>query len=459
MNRKLGHGRSALAVLCLAQLLLIVDVVVINIALPSVQAELAVPIEYLPLASVAYTVPFGALLVAAGRLGDLWGQRRAVHTGLLVFVAASLLCGVAAEPWQLFAARALQGVGAALVSPNALALLLHVFGDDERRGRALGIWAAVGSAGAIAGQLLGGVLTDVAGWRAVFLVNVPLGAVALLALRRVVPEVRTTDAARPNLASAVLLVAVLGGASLLLAGATSGWTPMMTGAVAVVGLLAGVLVVTERRSRHPLLEPALLRHRGVRVGNLVLALNVAAVTTALYLTSLTMQNELGFGALETGLAFAPITLVVLLVSPRAGAAVARIGARPLLVAGGIATAAGLVVLAVGAGSGYLVGVLPGLALVALGSGLGYAPTFALATGVDDSSKGAASGLITTTQELGAAIGLTVLTTAGALAASLTGGVRPATYTAAALVAALAVVAALAARPAGAPAPGAAQPRA
>jgi MFS family permease len=328
-------------------------------------------------------------------------------------------------------------------------LLLHVFGDDERRGRALGIWAAVGSAGAIAGQLLGGVLTDAAGWRAVFLVNVPLGVVALIALRRVVPEVRSAGGVRPNLASAVLLVAVLGAASLLLAGAPSGWTAPMTGALAVVGLLAAALVMTERRSRQPLLEPALLRHRGVRVGNLVLALNVAAVTTALYLTSLTMQNELGFSAMQTGLAFAPITLVVLLVSPRAGAAVATVGARPLLVAGGLATAAGLVVLAVGAGNGYLVGVLPGLALVALGSGLGYAPTFALATGVDDGSKGAASGLVTTTQELGAAVGLTVLTTAGALMASLGGaGARPATYAAAAVVAALAVVAAVAARTAG-----------
>ncbi len=457
MNRKLGPGVAPLTVLCLAQLLLIVDVVVINIALPSVQATLAVPDEYLPLASVAYTVPFGALLVAAGRLGDLWGRRRAVYGGLLVFVAASLLCGISAEPWQLFAARALQGVGAAFVSPNTLALLLNVFGDDERRGRALGIWAAVSSAGAIAGQLLGGVLTDVAGWRAVFLVNVPLGVVALLALRRVLPEARTDGAARPNLPSAALLVAVIGGTSLLLAGGSSGWTAPMTGGAVVIALLAAALVVTERRSRLPLLDPALLRHHGVRIGNLVLALNVAAVTTALYLTSLTMQNELGFSAMQTGLAFAPITVVVLLVSPRAGAAIGRVGARPLLVAGGLATAAGLVVLAVAAGDGYLFGVLPGLALVALGSGLGYAPTFALATGVDDGNRGAASGLISTTLELGAALGLAVLTAVGAVAAGLGGGARPATYAAAAVVATLAVVAALAARPVS-PAPGAAQPQ-
>jgi EmrB/QacA subfamily drug resistance transporter len=444
MNRKLGAGTGALVVLCLAQLLLIVDVVVVNVALPAVQDDLGVPAGYLQLTSVAYTVPFGALLLVAGRLGDVWGQRRAVHAGLVLFVLASLLSGLAAEPWQLFAARALQGVGAALVSPNALALLLRVFGDEERRGRALGVWAAVGSAGAIAGQLAGGVLTDLAGWRSVFLVNVPIGLVVLLVLHRVAPGTRTPGAARPSTLGSALLIAVIGGGSLLLADATTRWSALHTAALVVVVLLAIAFLVTERRTSRPLVQPGLLRHRGVRVGNLVLVLNVAALTTAMYLTSLTMQNQLGLSAMQTGLAFAPITLIVLLVSPRAGAVVARVGARPLLVAGGICTTAGLVVLALFAEQGYLVGVLPGLVLVALGSGLGYAPTFTLATAVDDSAKGSASGLVTTTQELGAAVGLTVLTTIGLLLATPTLPVTQLTYAAAAVVGALSVVAALAA---------------
>jgi MFS family permease len=444
MNRKLGPGTGGLVVLCLAQLLLIVDVVVVNVALPALQDDLGVPAGYLQLTSVAYTVPFGALLIVAGRLGDVWGQRRAVHAGLVVFVLASLLSGLAAEPWQLFAARALQGVGAALVSPNALALLLRVFGDEERRGRALGVWAAVGSAGAIAGQLAGGVLTDLAGWRSVFLVNVPIGLVVLLVLHRVAPATRTPGAARPSTVGSALLIAVIGGGSLLLADATTRWSVLHTAALVAVVLLAVAFVVTERGTSRPLFQPGLLRHRGVRVGNLVLVLNVAAQTTAMYLTSLTMQNQLGLSAMQTGLAFAPITLIVLLVSPRAGAAVARVGARPLLVAGGICTTAGLVVLALLAEQGYLVGVLPGLVLVALGSGLGYAPTFTLATAVDDSAKGSASGLVTTTQELGAAVGLTVLTTVGLLLATPAGPVTQLTYAAAAVVGALSVLAAMAA---------------
>jgi MFS family permease len=276
----------------------------------------------------------------------------------------------------------------------------------------------------------------------VFLVNVPIGIVVLLVLHRAVPEARGAAATRPSVASSVLLIAVLGGASLLLAAAGSGWSPLHTGALVAVLMLAAAFVATERRTSRPLIQPGLLRHRGVRVGNLVLVLNVAALTTALYLTSLTMQNQLGLSAMQTGLAFAPITLIVLLVSPRAGAAVARVGARPLLVAGGVCLTAGLVLLTFFAEQGYWVGVLPGLALVALGSGLGYAPTFTLATAVDDDAKGAASGLVTTTQELGAAIGLAVLTAAGALLATQATATTQVTYAASAVVGALTIPAAL-----------------
>ncbi|GAA3390780.1 MFS transporter [Cryptosporangium minutisporangium] len=431
--------------LCLAQLLLIVDVVVVTVALPTIQADLAVPTGYLPLTSVAYTVPFGALLIVAGRVGDLVGHRRVIVVGLALFVAASLLCGVSAEPWQLFAARALQGVGAALVSPNALTALLRVFDDEKGRGRALGLWASVASAGAIAGQLLGGVLTDLAGWRSIFLINVPLGIVALLVLRKALPALPGSGAERPAVPNALLLVTVVGGGSLVLARANGGWTGGLTAAVVVLVLLAAALGMAEVRSRRPLLEPGVLRQRGVVVGNTVLALNVATVTTALYVTSLVLQNELGFSALQTGLAFAPITAIVLLVSPKAGAAVATVGARPLLIGAGVTTTAGVALLTAFAEHGYLAGVLPGLALVALGSGLGYAPMFALATSVDDRLQGAASGLVTTVQELGAAIGLAALTTAG-LALATSGDAGSATYLVATIASLLATLVAFAARP-------------
>ena len=446
--RKLsGERAQTVAALCLAQLLLIVDVVVVNVALPSIQDDLAAPTAYLQLTSVAYTVPFGALLIVAGRLGDLLGERRMILAGLTLFLLASLLCGLASAPWQLFTARALQGVGAALVSPNALSALLRVFDDEDGRGRALGTWAAVASAGAIAGQLLGGVLTDLAGWRAVFLVNVPVGVVALLVLRRALPPLPGSGGQRPALLDAALLVTVIGGGSLVLARANTGWTTWLSAATLLLAVLAVVFVVVERRSPRPLLARGLLRHRSVLVGNTVLALNVAAVTTALYVTSLVLQNELGFSAMQTGLAFAPITAIVLVVSPRAGAAVARVGARRLLVAAGVATTAGVGLLAAFATEGYPTGVLPGLALVALGSGLGYAPMFALATDAGPQLSGAASGLVTTVQELGAAVGLAVLTTVG-LAASPSLGTS--TYVAAAVAAGLATIAALAARASTAP---------
>ncbi|SHN74751.1 MFS transporter [Cryptosporangium aurantiacum] len=369
-----------------------------------------------------------------------------ILAGLALFVVASLLCGVTTAPWQLFAARALQGIGAALVSPNALSALLRVFDDEKSRGRALGLWASVASAGAIAGQLLGGVLTDLAGWRSIFLINVPVGVVALLGLRRALPALPGSGAGRPALPNALLLVTVVGGGSLVLAAANGGWSSGLTAVVVVLVVLAVALVVAESRSRRPLLEPGLLRQRGVVVGNTVLALNVATVTTALYVTSLVLQNELGFSAMQTGLAFAPITAIVLLVSPKAGAAVATVGARPLLVGAGIATTAGVALLTAFAERGYLVGVLPGLALVALGSGLGYAPMFALATGVDDRLKGAASGLVTTVQELGAAVGLAALTSLGlVLATSAQNGTT--TYLVAALASLLATLVALAAGPA------------
>ncbi|MGY1711332.1 MFS transporter [Geodermatophilus sp. SYSU D00758] len=402
--------RRAVAVLCLTQFVLVVDVVVLNVALPAVQRSLGLAPADLGLAVVAYTLAFGSLLIAAGRAGDVLGRRRVFVAGLLVFTAASLLTGLAQETWQFLAARAGQGIGAALASPSALALLTTRFPDQGRRNAVLGLWAAVGSAGAVAGQVLGGLLVSTAGWRWVFLVNVPIGvAAALLAtgvLHESRPERAGLDPVGALLLAAGLVPAVLVLTRLPVDGAGPG---VLTGAVLAVVLL-GALVVQQRRSRAPLVPPAVLAAPGVRAGNAALALSAAAVGATLLLTTLYLQVALDRSALFVGLAFAPVTALILVVAPVAGRLVSRAGARLPLVAGLATAAAGMLLLSrVPAGGSYVPDVLPGLLLVGVGSALGYAPSYVAATAaVAPGEQGTASGLLATAQELGPAVGLAVV---------------------------------------------------
>jgi EmrB/QacA subfamily drug resistance transporter len=440
-----------LAILCVAQLMLIADIVILNVALPSIRSALDIPDGQLQLASIAYTVTFGSLLVVAGRVGDLLGRRRLLVAGLALFTVASVLTGAARSPWQLFATRALQGVGAAMVSPSALALLTSTFREGPERNRALALWAAVGSGGAIAGQMLGGVITELFGWRWIFFINAPIGVVAIVAARRLLAESRTVDGDavdRPgrtgiDVGGAVLLAAAIASTSLGLArvgehgldGAAAGTL------AAAIGLLVG-FVVHERRHPAPLVRLGLLRSPGVATGNGVLAILAGGTAGALFFCTLYLQVVLDYSPMDVGLAFAPVTLLVLVVSPLAGRAVSRVGARVPLVAGCLVGALGLLHLTrIDAGGSYLVDVLPGLTLLAAGNGLAFAPTMVTATtGVAPHEQGVASGLISTSQELGTALGLAVLasiaagstrTAADALAA--VGGYRTGFAAAAALL--------------------------
>jgi EmrB/QacA subfamily drug resistance transporter len=406
------------------QLLLIVDVVVVNVALPSMREGLGIGDGQLQLTSVMYTLVFGSLLIVAGRLGDLLGRRRLLLAGVAIFTGASLLSGGAQNGWQLFAARALQGLGAALISPNALSLLTSLFPEGERRNQAFGVWAAVGSGGAILGQVLGGALTDLAGWRSIFLINVPIGLAVILAAARVLPESRSPDSQHIDVLGALSLAGCLACLTIALTRvAEQAFDATFGAAVALCLALAVVFVRTERRHRAPLVRLGMLRNSAIRTGNLVLALNAGALTGALFFTTLYLQGTLGYSPLTVGLGFAPVTLVVLIVSPIAGRAVGRVGARRMLVLGGLAGAAGMLYLTRISGAGsYAVDVLPGLALVALGSGLSYAPTFALGTsGIAEADQGLASGLLNTAQELGAAIGLALLASLAVALAGSAGG--------------------------------------
>ncbi len=410
--------RRVLAILCLAQFMLIVDVVVVNVALPSIRADLDIADSRLQLVSVGYTLTFGSLLILFGRMGDLLGRRRLFLIGLAVFTLASLATALAASEWLLFASRAAQGVGAAMVSPTALALLLTYFREGDERNRALGYWGAVGSGGAIAGQLLGGSLTDAFGWRSIFFVNVPIGVLALAAAVLHLQESRPEERRHLDGRGACLLVAGLVAAIVSLTRLGEGQdlsAALWTGAAAVV--LLGAFVRAERRHPAPLVDAGLLRVGRVLPANLLLAVNAGMVSGTLFFTTLYLQVVLGYSPLAVGAAFAPITLVILLVSPRVGALVARVGVRRLLTIGFTLSALGMAALArLPQDGSYSTDVLPWLVLVALGSAFAYAPTFVAGTSdVPPDQEGLASGLLSTSQELGAAMGLTVLASLAAAA--------------------------------------------
>ncbi|MGH2560610.1 MAG: MFS transporter [Thermomicrobiales bacterium] len=423
-------GWITMAILCSAQLMLIVDVVIVNVALPSIKRGLDIPDAQLQLTSIAYTLTFGSLLIVGGRAGDLFGRRRLLLAGIGVFTLASLFSGSSQEGWQLFASRALQGIGAAAISPNALALITSTFAEGSERNRALGVWAAVGSAGAVLGQVVGGLITDLAGWRWIFLINIPIGVVAMVAAIRYLPENRADVRPRLDLAGATLLAGGLAALTFALSRfAAERADALFVVAMASAMVLFAAFAMIERRGREPLVRFGLFANRGVRIGNAVLALNAAALGGALFFTSLYLQLVLDYSPRAVGFAFAPITLIVLIVSPFAGKFAERIGVHNLLLAGAVLASAGLLYLTnVSASGSYATDVLPGLALLALASGLSFAPTYiAGTTGVAAEDQGLASGLLNTSQELGLAIGLALLASVATVSAqsaeTLTSGYR------------------------------------
>lgn len=436
-----GADRVSLIVLCAAQFMLIVDVVVVNVALPTLRFSLHIPEGQLSLTAVAYTVTFGSLLIAAGRAGDLWGRRTLFLGGLVTFTIASLLTGLAQEPWQFFAARAAQGVGAAMASPNALALLLSRFDDDAARNKAMGVWGAVGAGGAIAGQVFGGVVVEALGWRWIFLINVPVGILAVLFgarfLHRSGGEADTTG----HLGS-VLLVAGLVPAVLALAWVPShglDFTVVTACAASLVLLLA--FLAHQRRASAPLVPARLMRTPGVLAANAVVAISAATVTASLFFTTLYLQVVLDHSALTVGIAFAPIALLIMGLSPIVARLVSRYGARRPLMAGLALGACGMLWLSRMSSDGsYWVDVLPALLCIACGSALAYVSTYIAATArVAPSDQGAASGILNTAQELGPAVGLAAIAAVatgligdGTGAADLVAGYRGGLVVAAAL---------------------------
>jgi MFS family permease len=397
---------------CVAQFVIVLDVTIVAIALPAVQADLGLSTTALGWVITAYTLVFGGCLLAAGRLADRLGRRRAFVGGLVLFAIASLACGLAPGGAALLAGRAVQGLGAALVSPAALALLTAVRPHGQARARAMGWWTAAAAGGGASGWVLGGLLSGLLGWRWIFLVNVPLCAAAAGLAPRVLPEWRDPSPARPDVAGAVL--ATSGLAALVLAltlaeshGPVAG--PTLGALAAAVALLAG-LVRVEARAPDPLLARVLLRRPGVVGPNAAAAVLTATTTPPMFFCILHAQHVLGLAPAAAGLLFPPFNLAVVAGSVAGPRVVAATGERRAIAAGLLAVAAGALALrAITPGAPALPSLLGGFVL--LGAGLGVASVASTMRGtaaLDAADQGFASGLLATSAQLGTALGLAIM---------------------------------------------------
>jgi EmrB/QacA subfamily drug resistance transporter len=406
-----GRAAAGIALVLVAQLMLILDATVVNVALPRIDADLGFGPAGLSWVLNAYTLAFGGLLLLGGRLGDVFGRRRVFEIGLAVFTLGSVVGGLAPSPGWLVAGRAAQGVGAALAAPGVLALLTTSAPDEAARNRALALFGAVTSGGMSLGLLLGGLLTDLGSWRWTLFINVPIGIAVLSLTRRLLGETPR----RPGRFDVVgAITATLGAVSIVwaLIGAPGhGWTAARTVAGLTLGAASlAVLAVTERRVSHPLLRPALLRDRR-RVGSLaIIALVVGAQFSMFFLVVQYLQRELELGPLASGFAFLPLSVGVFAMSRVTPRLVARFGQVPLLMVGTLGLAASFGWLSLMApGQGYATAVLAPMLLNGISAGLTFMPVTSLVlSGVEPEHAGSASGLLQTAQQLGGAVGLAVI---------------------------------------------------
>jgi EmrB/QacA subfamily drug resistance transporter len=405
---------AALIVLCTAQFMVILDITVVNVALPSIQSGVGIAVEDLQWVITAYTLAFGGLLLLGGRAADLLGRRRVFLAGLLVFTGASLGAALAGSPGALLAARVAQGVGAAMLSPAALSLITTLFAEGPERQRALAAWSAVAASGGAFGVLAGGVLTESLGWEGVFLINVPVGIAVALAALRLLPHAPRAERGGIDVAGALLAAGSLGALIYGLVEAPSaGWTSAQT-LLVLAGAAAGLatFVLVEARVRRPLVRLAVFRRRPTVTALVLMIAGMGTVVSAFFFMSLYLQYVLGHSALRTGLEFLPGAVLVVIAAHSGGALVARVGVKPVLVGGLALGALGALLLSgVPANGSYAADVLPGMLLLDAGIGLSASGIFITAmAGVGHDEAGLVSGLATTAHEIGIALVLAVLST-------------------------------------------------
>jgi EmrB/QacA subfamily drug resistance transporter len=405
----------ALALLCFAQFIVVLDASIVNVALPSIGEGLDFSQENLAWVVNAYVLTFGGFLLLGGRMADLLGRRRVFISGLLLVAAASLAAGFAATEGQLIAARAAQGLGAAVISPSALSIITTTFSDGAERNRALGAWGAVAGAGGAAGVLFGGILTDGLGWEWVLWINVPVALIVAALAPGVIAESRSDSATRHfDTAGAVTVTAGLSVLVFAIVDATNaGWGSAQTlGLLALSAALIAAFVAIELRSDSPLVPFRIFRLRTLTGANAVGLLVGASLFSMFFFITLYMQQVLGYSAIKAGLSYLPLALMIIVASGIASQLVTRVGFKPVLTAGMAFIAAALVWFSqVSVGGGFVTDILGPSLLAATGLGFAFVTTtIAAVSGVRDQESGLASGLINTSQQIGGALGLAVLAT-------------------------------------------------
>jgi EmrB/QacA subfamily drug resistance transporter len=446
-----------LFVVCLAQFMVILDVSVVNVALPSMRDDLHFSTTGLQWVVNAYTITFAGFMMLGARAADLLGRRRVFLAGVGLFALSSLLCALAASRGLLIGVRALQGLGGGIVSPATLSIITASLPEGPERNRGLGLWAAVGGLGASSGALLGGVFTQAFGWPAIFAINVPLGAVVIAyGLRAVPADVKATGPRHFDLGGALLVTAGLVALTYGIVRTDAlGWgsTGVIVPLGAGVALLAAFLLVEARLARVPLVPLSIFKLSQLRVANTVVTMMYAAMFSMFFFVTLYLQQVLGEDALQAGLSFLPMTLSVFTGSSLAPRLVARVGVRTVVATGLLLAASGLALFTgITPGASYFAAVLPGAILSGLGMGLALvSSTIAATQGVPRTQSGLASGLLNMSRLFGGALGLAVLSTIAASnshgvgvspASALTNGFTVAFEVGAAILLAATVVAAL-----------------
>ena len=404
-----------LAFLCLGQFMVFLDLAIVNLALPSIQDGLGMSDVSLNYVVTAYATVLGGFLLLGGRLADSFGRRRMLRVGYLIFAAASLVSGFAQNGTMLIAARATQGLGAALMAPAALSILTNTYPEGAGRNKALGIWGSLTGLSSIVGVILGGVLADGPGWEWIFWINVPIGLAAAALAGRLVPESKAYEQRRSfDIAGAATLTAGMLLLIFTLGEATHvGWATLRTiGSLVGVAVLLAVFILIELRAAAPLVPLRIFRLRTMRTANLTAVLVWGAIVSLFFFVSLFMQQVYGYSPIKAGFAYVPLAVAVVAGAGIASGMITKLAARPVLIAGMVVMIGGLLLLwRAPADGSYRVDLLPAFLLVGLGCGLVFVTLqIAAFVGVSDKEAGLGAGLINTSQEAGGALGLAVIAT-------------------------------------------------
>lgn len=419
LHRKLEkHSENkwaVLALLAIAQFMVVLDVSIVNVALPSLAKDLHFSPSNLQWVVTAYTLTFGGLLLLGGRAADIFGRKKLFTAAVLLFSAASLLCGLAQTEAQLIIARAIQGVTGALMSPVALSIVLSEFKEGKERNKAMGVWGGVAAGGGAVGGLLGGIFTEYLNWRWNFFVNVPIGLIVAMMSLSLIPAHLGEETKRPKLDVLGALFATTGLMSLvygLSCAPTDGWgSGKVWGFIAAGAALLVLFVLNERRTKEPLMPLEVFKIRNVAGGNLAFLGIACSLFSMFFFMTLYLQNVLGYSPIKAGVSFLPITIIIGATSAVVSNLVGKFGYKPFMLAGPLILATGLFTISqiMKVGGTYWANVFPGLALCALGMGLTFVSgTLAATSGVPKHFSGLAAGILNTSQQVGGAIGLAII---------------------------------------------------